>query len=164
MMASAGCANSSSDRSPGIIGALLAAVSDGGSNRSRAIRFSSRFDGCAPTDGAGSAAGACAADGKGAAGVAVDAAGAAGVVGAAGVTEAGWVAHAAEVAAETVADAGTGASAGAGVVSETTGGAAGRERPRLLLTSRENPAPAVNIQSTSTTMAIPTPFGRPECT
>src|SRR5208282_5117387 len=41
---------------------------------------------------------------------------------------------------------------------------AGRARLRLLVTSRENPAPAVNSQSTSTTMAILTPFGRPEST
>src|SRR5580704_1750047 len=104
MIAHAGWANSSSDRSPGSTGAFLAATSEGGANRSRAAR-PWRF-------------------------------------------AAGW--------AEEATEAGAGSSAG--------GAVAGRPRLRLLVASRENPAPAVNSQSTSTTMAIRTPFRRPECT
>src|SRR5439155_5215404 len=85
-IANAGWANSSSDRSPGTTGAFLAAVSEGGSNRSRAARRISRFE-------TGGAAGA------------------------------GWV-------AEAGAAAGAVASSAAGLV------AAGRARPRLLVTSR----------------------------
>ena len=48
------------------------------------------------------------------------------------------------------AEAATEAVAG----SSAEAGAAGRPRLRLLVASRENPAPAVNSQSTSTTMAI----------
>src|SRR6185369_5869063 len=43
-IANAGWANSSSDRRPGTTGAFLAAVSEGGSNRSRAARRISRFE------------------------------------------------------------------------------------------------------------------------
>src|ERR1700745_4336417 len=43
-IANAGWANSSSDRSPGTAGAFLAAVSEGGSNRSRAARRISRLE------------------------------------------------------------------------------------------------------------------------
>src|SRR5437867_4279664 len=43
-IANAGWANSSRDRSPGTAGALLAAVSEGGSNRSRTARRVSRFE------------------------------------------------------------------------------------------------------------------------
>ena len=39
MIANAGCANSSSDRSPGSTGAFLAATSEGGANRSRDARL-----------------------------------------------------------------------------------------------------------------------------
>src|SRR3954451_21692468 len=58
VIARAGCANSSSDRSPGTIGTCLAAVSEGGSNRFRGARRSSRFE----------AAGACPAGEDGTAG------------------------------------------------------------------------------------------------
>src|SRR5436190_5472351 len=54
-IANAGWANSSRDRSPGTAGALLAAVSEGGSNRSRAARRVSRFE-AGGTSGAGCAA------------------------------------------------------------------------------------------------------------
>src|SRR6476646_10255141 len=110
-IANAGWANSSSDRSPGTAGAFLAAVSEGGSNRSRAARRISRFEAACdaePPAAAGTVAGAA----EPGAPVAV----VAGVVGAA-------------AEAETVADS-AGAGSAAGVV------AAGRARPRLLVTSR----------------------------
>src|SRR5580704_3486596 len=72
--------------------------------------------------------------------------------------EAGW----ARVAAWAGAEAGWAAGATEAVAGSSAGGTvAGRARLRLLVTSRENPAPAVNSQSTSTTMAILTPFRRP---
>src|SRR5438552_8746763 len=43
-IANAGWANAGSDRRPGTTGAFLAAVSEGGSNRSRAARRISRFE------------------------------------------------------------------------------------------------------------------------
>src|ERR1700745_2807291 len=63
-IANAGWANSSSDRSPGTAGAFLAAVSEGGSNRSRPLRRAardiSRFEAAGdaePPAAAGTAAG-----------------------------------------------------------------------------------------------------------
>src|SRR5215475_10445235 len=87
-IANAGWANSSSDRSPGMAGAFLAAVSEGGSNRSRAARRISRLE--------------------------------------------------AACDAEPAAAAGTVAGSVAGVVCGSVAGvaAAGRARPRLLVTRR----------------------------
>src|SRR6185437_433728 len=71
--ANAGWANSSSDRSPGTAGAFLAAVSEGGSNRSRAARRISRFEAARdaePPAAAGTAAGSAGTVAGAAAGVA----------------------------------------------------------------------------------------------
>src|SRR6476659_4100519 len=72
-IANAGWANSSSDRSPGTAGAFLAAVSEGGSNRSRAARRISRFEAACdaePPAAAGTVAGSAGAEAGSAAGVA----------------------------------------------------------------------------------------------
>src|SRR5690348_5169002 len=74
-IANAGWANSSSDRSPGTAGAFLAAVSEGGSNRSRAAPRISRFEaggtsGAAMAGVAGAVAGSAGAATGSAAGVA----------------------------------------------------------------------------------------------
>src|SRR5262245_50690093 len=91
-IANAGWANSSSDRSPGMAGAFLAAVSEGGSNRSRAARRISRLEAARDAEPAAAA---------------------------------GTVAGSAGAVA---------GSAGAGSVAGMA--AAGRARPRLLVTSR----------------------------
>src|SRR5690348_13067772 len=129
-IANAGWANSSSDRRPGTTGAFLAAVSEGGSNRSRAARRISRFE---AGDGV---ALACAAAATGVAAAGLTGAAAAGVAEAACATE---VPDVAVTAAATVADSAGADSAGAGSAragSAAGVAAAGRARPRLLVTSR----------------------------
>jgi len=77
-----------------------------------------------------------------------------------------WLQVAAVVAVVVAAaEAGTVArlGGGCGCLRRRGGGRGGGQRPRLLVTSRQKPGgPAVNSQSTSTTMAITPPLRRPE--
>ena len=63
MIADAGWANSSSDRSPGTTGAFLAATSEGGANRSRDARLGRLAAARAGVEAASSEADTCAAAG-----------------------------------------------------------------------------------------------------